>query len=235
MIQKKKVRVVVTQGYCLLRKALIERLEKETWIEVCAVASEVGETREMIQLHRPDVLVINVSLKCSSGVSSLRKLKTDFFGLTIVALSCDSEFENQYVGQAMRAGADGYISSVDSIENLIHAIWAVKTGGGYMSHQTEALHKKNAKGELMLSELSRREAEVFCLTGCGYVPKRIAERMDLSVKTIESYRERIRKKMNISNGADLLYSATGFMRSAARRGVKGSDDLVIKKLLSAIS
>lgn len=128
MVRNETVRVVVVQGYCLLRKALVERLEKEAWIEVCALASGIDEARELIDQHRPHVLVMNVSLKCSVGVSSLKKLKRDFFGLAVVAFSCDSEFENAYVGQVLRAGADGYISSGDSLDNLVGEIRSARGG-----------------------------------------------------------------------------------------------------------
>ncbi|MEN8254775.1 MAG: response regulator transcription factor [Verrucomicrobiota bacterium] len=227
MVQNKMVRVMVVQGYCLLREALIERLEKETWIEVCAAASGLDEARMPIKQHQPDVLVLNVSLKCSAGISSLRKLKCDFPGLAVIAFSCDSEFENAYVGQVLRAGADGYVSSENSLDDLIHAIQSVREGNTAKLQWSAHLAQ-----ESMLTGLSRQETEVFCLTGCGFVPKRIAEKMKLSVKTVESYRERIRAKMDLPSGADLLYISTSFMRSAARRRDGGSDGQMVKELLS---
>ncbi len=90
------------------------------------------------------------------------------------------------------------------------------------------------KSKTGLSELSRREAEVFFLTGCGYVTRRIANRMRLSHKTVDTYRERIRKKLGLSSGADLLYTSTTFMRNAAREGFFGPDDEVVRALLSTI-
>ena len=188
MIQEKTVRIVVIQGYCLLRDALIGRLEQESWIEVCAAGSGGEETRELIDLHRPHVLVINVSLKCSVGILSLRKLKKEFYGLAVVALSCDSEFENTYTGQVLRAGADGYVSSLDSPEDIIGAIRTVRSGERFVSRRTEKHQRENMEREKVFTGLSLRESEVFCLTGCGYAPQRIAEVTNLSVKTIESYR-----------------------------------------------
>ncbi len=91
-----------------------------------------------------------------------------------------------------------------------------------------------AKNETTLSTLSRREAEVFFLIGCGYVTRRIANRMELSIKTVDTYRERIRKKLGLASGPDLLYAATSFMRNAARHGLFGPDDEVITELLSTI-
>jgi len=220
VVQNKMVRVVVTQGYCLLRKALVERLEKEPWIEVCAVASGLEEALLLIDQHRPHVLLINISLKCRVGVSSVNKLKRDFSGLSVLAFSCDPELEN--------AGADEYEASDDSLDNLVGAVRMVRDG-----FQAPAQPHIRFAQERILSRLSRREAEVFCFTGCGYVPQRVADKMGLSVKTVESYRERIRGKMNLLTGADLLYTSTSFMRSAARRGVDGSDEQVVKELLSA--
>jgi DNA-binding NarL/FixJ family response regulator len=233
MIQRERIRIVVVQGFCLLRNLLIERLEKEPWIEVCAVASGVEAMPELVELHRPHVLVMNVSLKCSAGLASLRKLKRDYFGLSTLAFSCDTELEGLYAGQALRAGADGYISAVDTLEDLVRAIWSVRAGERFVSHRTMLNQRDTLEQEKVLAGLSRREAEVFCLTGCGYVTQRIAEMMNLSVKTVESYRERIRKKMNLSSGADLLFFSTSLMRSAARRGVEGPDHLMVKELLLA--
>ncbi len=230
MIQRERVRVVVTHGSCLLRSLLIERLEKETWIEVCGAASSFEETQELVAKHRPQVLLMNISLKCSAGLMSLRKLKRGFSGLSILAISCDSEFDGLYAGQALRAGADGYISSDDGIETLVRAIWTVGSGEGFMSPRPKLNKRWHAGPESVLAGLSKREAEVFCLTGCGYVTQRIAERMDLSVKTVECYRERIRKKMKLTS-AELLYFAASFMRSAAREGVKDPENLLLKERL----
>ena len=230
MIQVKSVRVVVVQGYCLLRKALIERIERESWIEVCGSATGIEEARGLVEEHRPHVLVMNVSMKCSVGVSSFRKLKRDHAGLAILAFSCDSEFENTSVGQALRAGADGYVSAEDSLEDFVHAIRSVKEEKPYVSR-----HVKWGRCRLQahLLGLSRQEAEVFCLTGCGYVTHRIADKMNVSAKTVETYRERIRGKMGLASGADLLYASTSLMRAAARRSSGGPEDEVVKELLSA--
>lgn len=232
MVQNEMVRVMVVQGYCFLREALIERLEKESWIEVCAKASSLDEARTLIEQHRPHVLVMNISLKCSVGVSSLKTLKRDFIGLAVLAFSCDSELENTCAGQALRAGADGYISSEDSPSDLVQAIRSVREGRLLAGSSVELRQRVHMLQEQAFVGLSRREVEVFCLTGCGYVPQRIAEKMKLSVKTIESYRERIRTKMDLSTGADLLFCSTSFMRSAARRGAEEPEDLVVRELLS---
>ncbi|MFA7256949.1 MAG: response regulator transcription factor [Kiritimatiellales bacterium] len=229
---KEVTRVVIVQGHCLLRSALIERLEREPWIEVCAVSSDVAEAQELILKHRPHVAVINISPKCSAGMTSLKKLKREFIGLAVLAFACDSEFEDLYAGLALRSEANGYVSSADTPGELVRAIRTVRGGKRYISPRIRSNRNGHTAAHEVLAGLSRREAEVFCLTGCGHVPKSIAEMMNLSVKTIESYRERIRAKMDLDNGADLLYSSVSFMRNATRRGIDASDYEAIRALLS---
>ncbi|MBN2163129.1 MAG: response regulator transcription factor [Pontiellaceae bacterium] len=231
-MQHERIRVVVSQGHCLLREALIDRLRREPWIEVCSVASTVEDASAQIDLYKPQVLVMNISLKCSAGLSSIRNLKRSNAGLSVIALTCDSEFENTYIEQALRSGADGYVSVEDSLNDLIQAIRTAGRGTPFLSALSKAKLKESIPNHLLLA-LSVRESEVFFLIGCGYVPKRVAEKMNLSIKTVESYRERIRSKMGLKSGADLQYAAINFMRSAARRGLSGADDDVVRELLSA--
>lgn len=230
---KNVIRVVVAQGYCLLRSALVERLEREPGIEVCGVIPSVDEVLKLVPQYHPHVILANVSPKCSAGMVSLKKIKRSYKRIGILAFSCDSEFEDFYAGLSLRAGADGYVSSADSLEDLIEAIRVVSVGRQYVSPQARACTERIAPQKKVLDGLSRREAEVFCLTGCGHVPQRIAAGMNLSVRTVESYLERIRKKMNVSSGADLLYSSTSFMRSMARGGTRGPKDKRVRALLSA--
>ena len=226
-------RVVLAQGYCLLQNTLIERLDRVPWIEVCAVTPAVENMEGLIFQHRPHVIIASISPKCSAGMASLKRFKREFVGIGMLAFSCDLEFETLHAGMALRAGFDGYVSSADTPDDLIAAIRSVKEGKKYISPQAKLRRKKVGSHEAVLAALSNREAEVFCLTGCGHVPKGIAEMMNLSVKTVESYRERIRAKMNLSGGAELLYSSVSFMRSAARWGMDDSDNhQMIRKLLS---
>jgi DNA-binding NarL/FixJ family response regulator len=232
MMQRAGLRIVVNQGCCLFRKSLVERLEQEEWVAFCAVASELGQAREWIEQHKPHVLAINISPRYNMGISSLKILKRDYFWLSILAFSCDSEFENAYMGSVIRAGADGYIDADNSLEDFVRAIRLVWEEKPFIGNLSCLNQNYLTVEEKMLKKLSRQEAKVFCLTGCGYVPKRIAALMNLSVKTVESYRERIRDKMDLPSGADLLYTATNFMRNAAQRGLVGSDEQVVKELLS---
>lgn len=229
-MRNEKVRVVVAHEYSLMRGMLAERLKREPWIDVCGVASGVDDVRALVELQMPQILVMNVSLKGGAGVASLQQLKRDYCGLSIVALSSDPELENAYMGAALRAWADDCVDPEDSIGDLVDAIRSAQK-------KTLSLSEKHRLGQMpqehLLLPLSKREAEVFCLTGCGYVTQRIANKMNVSRKTVESFRERIRAKLGFRTGADFQYAATSFMRSAAGRGIMGSDEEVVTTLLSA--
>lgn len=229
MIQKARVSVVVVQGHCLLRDGLTARLRQEEWIEVCDVASEVSEAQRMILEHNPSILIMNVSMKCSAGVISLRQLKRLYEGLSIIAFSCDAEFEDASVGHALKAGADGYISSRDSMDTLVEAVRSISDNRKYVTWNDTARLKDRHS---VLLGLSRREAEAFCLTGCGHIPQHVADIMGVSVKTVETFRDRIRKKLGLANGAELQYAATSVMRSAARGGQGLDEHEIVKKLFS---
>lgn len=231
---KEKTRILIVHGYCMLRSGLVDRLTEEPWIDVCGVASQMSDVHEMIFEHRPNVLLANISPKCSSGVGSLKKLKREFGGMKILAFSCGQELEDIYAGIAVNTGADGYISSTDTPEEMISAIKLVRMGGRYVSPQVGQSRSRRRESVPGLASLTRREAEVFFLTGCGYMTRSIADMMDLKVKTIETYRDRIRKKLDLPQGADLLYAAVSFMRNVSRGSVgKRSDRKMIRELLAA--
>lgn len=213
------IRILVIQERCLLREALIGQLKNEYWMEVCALADDVDGAAEQIEQHDPHVLLVNMGLKCDISPISIAKLKK-MHGISIVALSCDKEFEDVCIGQSLRAGAAGYVSMEDSLEDLICAIRFAAQGKSYWSERTKHKLTSHAFGDYDFQALSMQEYQVFLLNGCGYVTKRIAEKMGLSIKTVETYRERIRKKLGIVSTADYLYTATTYVRTVSLRNLE---------------
>ena len=234
MINNEKVGVIVVQGRCLFRDALIDRLKQESWIEICATTEKTEELAELISVHVPQVVVMNISLKCCAGISSLRKLKSRYGWLSIVALSCSRDLEGSYVGLALRAGADAYISPDDSMSDLVCAVLAVAQGKTFMTESSSVQHQQRMTQADALMCLSSQEAEVFLLTGCGNGPQRVSEKMGIKVKTVETYRERIRIKLSLESGADLQYVATTFMQSLVNQAGEKEGIKVVRELLSTI-
>ncbi|MBI9021408.1 MAG: response regulator transcription factor [Verrucomicrobia bacterium] len=237
MVQENLIRLVVVQDYCLLRNTLAERINRESLIEVCGQASCNAEAYQLVSQYKPELVLINISLRSPAGFALLRRLKRNFKGMPVLTFSCDPEFEHLYAEMAMRAGADGYVSSADDEETLVQAIHNVTRGHLFLSSHLEHHHRKSSEEKMVFENLSHREIEVFCLTGCGHMPKGIAEKLSLSVKTVESYRERIREKLGLRDGAELLYSSTTFMRKASsrRRSVRVKDGRISGAVLSATS
>lgn len=232
MVQEEKVRVMLVQGRCLLRDLLVEKISTSTGIERCDAVSNMNEAVSLLEIM-PHVLVINTSLKCSQGIALLQEFKTRFPDIAILAFSCDAEFENTHIGEMLRAGADGYISSEDDVDDLLSAIWVVKQGGSYFSESAKMKELALTRKKSAKLNLSQRESQIFVLLGTGHGTKLIADKLGLSSKTVETYMSRIRSKMDIGSAAELVYTSTSFIHASVRNGIRGTDAKLFKALFSA--
>lgn len=207
--------VLLVDDFVLSRSFFAEGLRRNKRLRLCEAASET-EAMDILQSGETDVVLLNISMRHCSGMSLLQLIHNQFPALGLLVFSY-LHHDHLYAERALCAGAAGYISIDEPAENLVKAIELVANDGVYLS---SALRQKlcldvgfqSTKRESPFERLSHREFEVFCLTGHGYVPKRIAERLKVSVKTVETYRERIREKLGLGDGGDLLYHASSFIR-----------------------
>jgi DNA-binding NarL/FixJ family response regulator len=180
---------------------------------------EAGTAEETLKLAAsfcPHVIILNVSMHGCSGMALLQSTHRAFPQIGLLVFSC-LHHDHLCAERAICAGAAGYISMDEPGEDLIKAVETVAAGGVYLN---DTLRKKlcvdsgvvGRQAGSSFERLSPREFEVFCLTGHGYVPKRIADKLKVSVKTIETYRERIREKLGLADGGDLLYHAMSYMQ-----------------------
>jgi DNA-binding NarL/FixJ family response regulator len=208
-------RVLLVDDFHLCRTLFAEGLRQSPGLEVFEAATGEEALSQTGQIG-PDVIVLNVSLRHRSGLSLLRQIRRQFPDVGLLAFSY-LHHDHLYADRAICAGASGYISVDEPGENLLRAVESIMEGKVYLS---PALRKKlsAASGlrvrekESALERLSHREYEVFCLTGHGHMPKRIAGLLKVNVKTIGTYRERIREKLGLTDGSELLYHATCFVR-----------------------
>lgn len=181
--------------------------------------TEAGNTDEALDAAAsfcPHVIILNASMHCCSGMALLQSIHRTFPQTGLLAFSY-LHHDHLYAERTICAGASGYISMDEPGGNLIQAVKTIAAGGVYLG---SALRKKlcvdsgviGSPAESPFQRLSNREFEVFCLTGHGYVPKRIADKLKVSAKTIETYRERIREKLGLTDGGELLYHAMSYMR-----------------------
>src|SRR6516225_10530105 len=211
--KKKRARVLIVDDHPAVREALALRISRQPDLEVCGEAADTSEALRLVAQAQPDVAVVDISLKTGNGIDLIRRIKDRNDHVRILVWSMHSE--SLYAERALRAGALGYINKDQATDRIVEAIRRVLAGKVWLSEaMTERmLHRAvgGAREGLTRSPvdgLADRELEVFRLIGGGVKTAEIAERLHLSVKTVETYRDRIRRKLNLSDGTRLSHYAT---------------------------
>jgi len=214
---RKKFRVVVVDDHPIIRRGLADLINQEDDLEVCAEATDAHQALEMIASLKPDIAVVDISLKEINGIELIKHIKTRHPKLPTLVLSMHDE--TLYAERALRAGARGYVMKQEPPETVISSIRKVLAGEIYVSEKMSSrLIARMADGRANgtgspLEHLSDRELEVFQLIGQGLRTRQIAERLCLSIKTIESYREHIKDKLDLENSTELFQHALQWVQS----------------------
>jgi DNA-binding NarL/FixJ family response regulator len=209
---RKRARVLIVDDHPAIREALAIRIAAQPDLDVCAEASDANEALQLVRTTDPDVAVIDIALKAGNGIDLIKRLKArndDF--RAIVWSMYGEEF---YAERALHAGAMGYINKEQATGKIIEAIRQVLGGKVYLSQaMTEKLlnrtvgHSAQDFGRTPFAALSNREIEIFRLIGQGLKTRDVATRLHLSIKTVETYRDRIREKLDLKDGAELARCA----------------------------
>jgi len=209
---KDKRKVLVVDDHPVVREGLTCLINEEADLVVCGTSEDMPQAIKAIQSLEPDIVTVDISLKDASGLELIKVIKTQFPELPVLALSVHSE--RYYAERAIRAGAKGYITKREATGDIIAAIREVLDGGIHLSQRmTERLLRNlvgQDKSDIETSPIDRltdREFEVFTLLGQGQGTRQIAERLHVSVKTVETYRLRITEKLDLDNASELLRSA----------------------------
>ncbi len=205
-------KVLIVDDHPLVREGLADLINKEKDIVVCGWAKDIPQTIKAIEKLNPDVVTVDISLENESGLDLMKDIKARFPDLPVLALSMHQE--SIFAERAIRAGAKGYITKQEATKKVITAIRKVLDGRLYLSEtMKEKLvysligNKDSDTGSSPIDRLTDRELEVFRLIGQGKATRQIAEQLCLSTKTIETYRSRIKEKLNLSSGSELLRCA----------------------------
>jgi DNA-binding NarL/FixJ family response regulator len=206
-------RVLIVDDHPAVREALAVRIGRQPDMEVCGEAADMSEALRLIADARPDVAVVDITLKTSNGIDLIKRIKDRNDHVRILVWSVHSE--SLYAERALRAGALGYVNKDQATDKIVEAIRRVLAGKVYLSEtMTERMLQRSVGGGRQevkrspLDVLADRELEVFRLIGEGVKTAEIAERLHLSVKTVETYRDRIRQKLDLSDGTKLTHYAT---------------------------
>ncbi len=204
-----KPKVLLVDDHPIVRQGIRRLIEKEPGLLVCGEAEDAVDALEVIEKERPDVIVLDLSLKNSSGFDLILDVKQRWDNVRILVLSMYNE--DVYAERVLRAGASGYIMKQEAPKKVVTAIWAVLNGSVYVSDKVSANILQSMAGKRTatssVDSLSDRELQVFQMIGEGLTHQQIADKLMLSVKTIESHVEHIKDKMRISSGRELLQRA----------------------------
>jgi DNA-binding NarL/FixJ family response regulator len=206
-----KARVLIVDDHPIVREGLALRINRQADLAVCGEAATPAEALAAVDSLRPDLVVLDLSLGEGSGLMLIRDIKRLHPDMPVLVLSMHDEA--LYARRAIHAGARGYIMKREGPEGLIVAMRQVLAGMVHLS-EAEASRLLSAfagTGEPRpaspADDLSNRELEVFDLIGHGLGTRQIAEKLHVSTKTVEKYRELIKDKLGISNAAELSHRA----------------------------
>ncbi len=215
---RNKTKILIVDDHPIVQQGLSQLIGNEDDLMVCGLAQDAPEAMMIIRELKPDLVIVDISLGQTNGIELIKTIKVRHPGLLVLALSMHDE--SLYAERCLRAGARGYIMKIEAIENIITAIRKVMRGQIYVSNEMAAKMVRKLVGagaELgapAVERLSDRELEVFRLIGLGHGTRRIAERLHLSVKTIETYRAHIKKKLNLADADELLQYAIQWSRQS---------------------
>jgi DNA-binding NarL/FixJ family response regulator len=206
-----KKKVFIVDDHCILREGLSHLINSEEDLVICGEADNVSGAFKSITERKPDIAIVDISLGDGSGIRLIENLIYANHSLLILVLSMHDE--TAYAERCLKSGAKGYIMKQESSMKLLSAIRTILDGGIYVSDElNEKLLHEFAKNKFEYSDspmkrLSNRELEVYQLIGLGLKKHDIAEQLSLSVKTVETYVEHIKIKMQLKDTHDVLMHA----------------------------
>ena len=203
---QKEWRLILIDDHPIIRRGIRDALQDERDLRVVEEASTTAEAVEKARSCSPDLAIVDISMDEGSGLELIKQLRREHPRLAILVLSIHDE--ELYAERGLRAGANGYIEKDESPSALVQAIRTCLTGGTALSEKmTDRLVRQAVSSDMYVAQgvesLSDRELEVFHHIGSGLGTRKIAEQMCISIKTVETHRENIKKKLGIETASEL--------------------------------
>ncbi len=215
------IRVVIVDDHPVVRKGLRMMLDSEPDINVCGEASKVKEAVEVISREDPDVVTVDLSLDGDvSGIELVKNINDNFPSSKSLVLSMHDE--SLYAERVIRAGARGYVMKKEAMDNVIGAIRKIMNGELFLSEEISGkiidklLHGSSDTMDTPVNILANKEFEVFQLMGHGFSSREIADKMEISINTIESHKRNIREKLKLKNTSELVKHAVQWVLTQNR-------------------
>lgn len=210
----RRKRILLVDDHAVVRFGIAQLINRQSDMVVCGEAEDGSRAMAAIESLSPDLVIADITLKDSSGLELMRNLKAQYPRLPVLVVSVHDEAI--YAEIAFRAGALGYLMKQEALEKTLIAIRRVLQGDVYVSDALAAkMLQQRIRGQVDVEEssvqaLSDRELEVFQMVGQWKRTKEIAHELHLSVKTVEYYREQIKRKLNLKDASELTQYATAW-------------------------
>ena len=204
-------KILIVDDHPIFRMGMKELINQEEDFTVCAVAADIREARTAFATKTPDMAIIDVALAKENGLDLVKEISIAKQDFPMLVLSMHDE--SVWAERAIRAGARGYVMKKEASESVISALRNMREGKIHVSSNMISLllnklqvapDRQNIPVE---DRLTKRELEVFRLIGAGLSTREIAEQMILGIKTIGTYRDRIKQKLNLKNSTELTRRA----------------------------
>jgi DNA-binding NarL/FixJ family response regulator len=202
------IRILIADDHAIVRAGLRQFIADQVDMEVAAEAASGAEAVAAVRAGDFDVILLDISMPDKNGIDTLKMLRHIKPDLPVLMLSAYAE--DQYAVNLLRAGASGYLNKEAASTQLVGAIRTVVQGRKYVSPSLAQILADGVSGDAdrpLHGELSQREFQIFCKLAAGAAVSKIADELNLSVKTVSTYRTRILEKMAMKSNADLTYYA----------------------------
>ena len=209
-------KVLIVEDHPIMRSGLAQLIGQESDLAICGEAEDVHGALKAIEKSKPDIAVVDISLKDSNGIELIKNIKIRWPELAVLVLSMHDE--SFYAERALRAGARGYVAKAEVSTKVIAGIRQVLSGKVYVSEKITSKMLSNLVGgtkdldTFPIDRLSDREFEVFELIGQGSQTRQIAGKLHLSVKTVDAHRDHIKHKLNLNSATELLKYAVQWVQ-----------------------
>jgi len=216
-----KKRIFIVDDHAMFRDGLQQLIDREADLTVCGDAAEATKALEGISKSEPDLVIVDISLSGKSGIDLIKAIKDEYEDLPVLVVSMHEE--SLYAERALRAGAMGYVMKQEPAKVVKTAIRKVLAGDMHLSEKmASSVISKFMRGtdELPpspLEKLSDRELEVFRMLGLGRGVRQIAEEMGVTIPTINSFRNRIKEKLQLSSSTEVMLHAIHWSREEAAK------------------
>ncbi len=212
-------KVLIVDDHPIFRAGLISIVQIEPGLTVSGEAENAAQAIAAIERSQPDIVLMDIGLPDKSGLEALKDIRVMRQELPVLVISMHEE--SLYAERVIRAGGYGYIMKQAGPDKIMQAIRKVLSGGIYVSEKSSALILASLSGSRKrsstspLARLTDREFEVLNLIGQGREPHDIAQHLSLSIKTVDTHRSHIRRKLGLKNGTELIHYAVRWLSGQA--------------------